>query len=432
VVVVVVWAIALAALIGSSVQLFAFRQAALGREAVQRVQTRWAARAGIENTIAMMTIHTEQPIPEDAWAMIRDLEFVAQYDELFDAGYSIAHHVDGRDYRGPMDESAKLNVNGVNPEALAILDDITPDVIAAVRDWLDSDDDPGMLGAEVDWYLGQHDYKPRNGPMRHIAEMELIAGIWGDFLRGEDWNLNNRKEPGENDADRTPPDDEPDDVLDAGWSGRLTVNSIGGGATLSGEPRIYLRRADPVELANRCGIDQEQAEALIRLGRNEQASVTQLITVPITNIDERGQLQAAPVNSEIEELTDDQLRAVLAETTTRPLYERNPGRININTASEMLIEDLLELQGLPTAIVDEIIYLRNSRAEGLTSILDLREIPDISPDLLQTLAGIFKTSGNVFTISSRGRSQVSGTEVEIIAVVDRSTVPVKILEYREQ
>ena len=54
VVVVVLWSIALAALLVSSVQLIGYRQAAIGTEAVARVQARWAARGGIEYTIAVM------------------------------------------------------------------------------------------------------------------------------------------------------------------------------------------------------------------------------------------------------------------------------------------------------------------------------------------------------------------------------------------
>ena len=63
---------------------------------------------------------------------------------------------------------------------------------------------------------------------------------------------------------------------------------------------------------------------------------------------------------------------------------------------------------------------------------DLKRIPAVTSGILDQLAARFTTTSNVFTISSRGRSQASGLEVEIIAVVDRSTVPVRILEYREQ
>jgi hypothetical protein len=430
-VVIVLWTIAIAALLASSVQLFAYRQATLGRDALHRAQARWAARAGVENTIAMMAVHNESPIPDDAWAMINDLVFVSTY-ELHDAGYDILHHLDGRDLAGPVDEHSKMNVNGIDIEALAILEDITPDVLASIRDWRDEDDDPGMLGAESDWYVGQHDYEPRNGPLHSIAEMELIAGIWGDYLRGEDWNLNQRKDPNEDDGDRTAPDDEPDHFLETGWSGWLTAHSVAGGATASGLPRIYLRRAEPAELMDRCGVDQMQAEALISFGKNDDNYLEQLITTPLANIGAGGAIGNAPTDEQVTALTDAQLRSVLAEASVLPLYLRAPGKVNLNTASEFMIRDLLELKGYPEEITDEIVYLRDSRPEGFTSILDLSDVPDLAPERLADLATYFTTSGNVYTISSRGRSRVSGMEVEIIAVVDRSSLPIRILEYREQ
>ena len=62
----------------------------------------------------------------------------------------------------------------------------------------------------------------------------------------------------------------------------------------------------------------------------------------------------------------------------------------------------------------------------------LYEIPDMSRETVGQLAELFTTSSNVLTISARGWSRVTGLEVEIIAVVDRSTVPIRIIEYREQ
>jgi hypothetical protein len=48
------------------------------------------------------------------------------------------------------------------------------------------------------------------------------------------------------------------------------------------------------------------------------------------------------------------------------------------------------------------------------------------------LNGLFDTKSNVYSISCLGRAEGSGVEQEIIAIVDRSTLPVTILEYREQ
>ena len=69
-----IWAVAIAAAIVAGLQILSFRQAVLGSDAVARVQARWAARAGVETMIAIMEYHTENPDPEDALALILDLE----------------------------------------------------------------------------------------------------------------------------------------------------------------------------------------------------------------------------------------------------------------------------------------------------------------------------------------------------------------------
>lgn len=437
VIIVVLWAIAIAAFVASAIQLSAYRQAALGRDTLQRVQARWAARAGLENAISTLAIHTENPAPYDAFAIISDLAHIAAGD-YHGASYKVLYDADGKIWGGPLDEHARLNLNGASLNLLDVLEDMTPDVAAAIRDWRDDDDDPGMFGAEDDYYLSMaNPYEPRNGAFRHVAELELVAGIWGDFVRGEDWNLNNRKDPNEDDGARTTPDDVPDGYLETGWAGRLTVHSVDGGATASGLPRIYLRRADPAEVMDRCGLDTiEQAERLIEFGQNDENRLEQLIRTGLGGTAGGGGSAAGgasdPTDEDAErDLSDDQLRAILAETSVRPLYERMPGRINLNTASYDLLTDLMEILGINPIIADEIIYMRDSRAEGVTSILDLQDIPNMTPTLLETLAQIFTTSSNVYTVSSRGRS-VSGMEFEIIAVVDRSSLPVRIVEYREQ
>ena len=77
VILVVMWAIAIGALILSSVQLFSYRHAMLARQALGRIQARWAARGGLAYTIAIMADHTLDPVAGDACAMVRDLDSIA-------------------------------------------------------------------------------------------------------------------------------------------------------------------------------------------------------------------------------------------------------------------------------------------------------------------------------------------------------------------
>ncbi|MHC4415340.1 MAG: hypothetical protein ACYS0G_08660 [Planctomycetota bacterium] len=438
---VVIWALSVAALVVSSVQLFGYRQAMLGREALARVQARWAARGGVERTIAVLADHTENPVAEDAFAMVRDMEYVAA-DLLEVAGqplasYDIRYHADRKEWQGPMDEHSKLNINAAveTPNVLLGFEDMTPDIVDAIRDWIDENDDVQPQGAERDYYLSLSvPYEPRNAPMRSVAELELVAGIWPEHLRGEDWNLNNRIDANEDDGDRTWPMDDPDQELDGAWSALLTTYTSRGAPTASGLERISLGTADPEELQERLGVDEQQASALIAFGRNSGNRLEQLLTSHIeqqkAGEDLRNQRQSSTATS-MPELEPEQLRAVFAETTMGDPDERGPGKLNINTISEQL---LLQLLFTKEHLADEIVYLRNSRPEGITSMVDLVDIPAFQEDTatLEYLARLMDTTSNVYSICSKGRSWAGGVEVEIIAVVDRSTLPVRILEYREQ
>ncbi len=412
-------------MITTSVQLFAYRQATLGREAEARVQARWAARAGVEYTIAVMASHTQRPVADHAFAMVRDMEYV-YIGDLHRAGYDIRHHSEGQTWRGPMDEHSKFNLaNTDRGMILNLLEDMSIDILVAIEDWIDADDNVGNLGAERDWYLSRESpYEPRNGPLRSVAELELVAGIWPEFLRGEDWNLNGRLDPNEDDGPRSWPLDEPDEYLDAGWSAFLTTHSVRGGATASGLPRIYLRETDVDELQDRLDVDEAQAEALMGMAGT---GLEVLLTSPLATLGG----QRGPTRSSTAALTSEQLTAIFAETSMTDPRKRLPGKMNINTVPAELLRDLVFELGAEEVIADEILFLRESRPEGIVSITELAEIPDLDPALRQRLAELMDTRSNVYTISSKGRSWSTGAEVEIIAVVDRSTLPVRILEYRE-
>jgi DNA uptake protein ComE-like DNA-binding protein len=419
-----------------------------------------------------MTEHTENPVEDDAQAMTRDM-FYVRLGNTLGASYDIVHQVDGTLLGGPMDEHSKININ--RPEdrnMIVMLDDMTLDLVDSLGDWMDEDDDMSALGVERDYYLGlEGPYLPRNGPMRTIGEIELVAGIWPRYFRNEDWNLNNRLDPNENDGAQSFPPDEPDGILDGAWSSRLTVYSVAGGATASGQRRIVLRDATAEELQERLGVDPIQAQALIEYGSSANNSLANLVMTPLpgatgasgqggqggnapgagggisTAVTAGGNNNNQEVNGDrssnqsrntarqgaaVAPLSDQQLQAVLAETCIEDPLDRTPGKMNLNTISADLLRDVFDFWGLDEAIADEIIHMRSSRPEGILSIADLKDIPKITAADLQTITRQFDTVSNVFTITSRGRSWASGLEVEIVAVVDRSTVPVQIIEYREQ
>ncbi|MEE2719147.1 MAG: hypothetical protein VX727_05115 [Planctomycetota bacterium] len=424
-IVVVVWAISICALIVGSLLVFSGRQSMLGVETLDDIRARWTARAGVESTIAVMAYHTVEPEPMNALAMILEMEGVA-VGQTKHGSWSISHNdLDGQSWGGPMDEHSKLNVNGDGRGYLAVIfSPLSWGVSPAIEDWLDEDDDPRDLGVEKDYYLSlDARYEPRNDAIWHIAEMELIAGLDPSDIRGEDWNLNNRLDPNEDDGEGSMPNDEPDGVLDAGWSGYLTASSVDGGATASGLPRIYFPLTSVPELVERLQIDEAQAAALLSMAQGDGFMLESLISTPLEG-SEGGEGEAT-----IAPLQDWQIQAIFDETATSPSHQPNVGKLNINTASRRLMMDMYEGR---EDMVEGILSMRFNRAEGITGIMDLREMPEMTDDLLEELAMTFTTRSNIYTISSRGQSGSSGAECEIITTVDRSTVPVRILEYREE
>ncbi len=469
VIVLVIWAVAIAAVIVGAAQVLGFRAATMGREAIAKVEARWAARAGIEETLAVLEYHTEEPDPTDARQMFKDLELVAD-GELASGSWEIRHVEDGVEIRGPQDEHAKINVNNATKATLLELSGMSLDVADAIVDWRDTDDNAGMMGAEYDYYVNRDvGYEPRNAPLRTIAELELVAGAFPSSVRGEDANLNGRLDPNENDGALSEPNDDADGLLDAGWSGALTARSAGSLLSSSGTERLNLKEATPEEMQERLGVNAQQAASLATFAKRSDAKLEMLLTQDLNTLatagaqngrtptgGASGQMggqtggqnggqtggrqsgrsssgmrggQAAGGQNRIQSLDQQQLRKIFQEATlddgTAPII----GKVNLNTVSPAILRAMLPDDPISA---DAIIAQRSASSSGLLSISDLRDSSRITPQALAALAPMADTQSYVFTVTSRGRSATTGLEVEITAVLDRSTLPARILEYREQ
>jgi hypothetical protein len=310
VVVVVVWAVAIAAVMVAATQIVSYRQAVVGREALARVEARWAARAGVEQMLAIMEYHAAFPDPDDVMAVVRDMEDNA-IGEVASGAWTISHWNDGVEWAGPRDESSKLNINVATRQQLLGVPGMTPDVVDAIIDWRDEDDNVQQLGAEADYYRNRSmGYRPRNAPFKSIAELELVAGAWPKYVRGEDWNLNGRLDPNEDDGPRTFPDDKPDGKLDAGWSAYLTAGSRQSRMSVSGNEKFPLQGADSETLMKTLGVDDVQAKALSAWAGQGTARAETLLVTPLSQLAQQG---ASGTLIGIDAQSQDALVRVLAE-----------------------------------------------------------------------------------------------------------------------
>jgi type II secretory pathway component PulK len=154
---------------------------------------------------------------------------------------------------GLEDESTRLNLNtllsaeqmteGAGKTLLMALPNMTEDVADAILDWLDADDEPRELGAEIDYYSGLSPaYAPKNGPLETVEELLLVRGVTPQLLFGSDVNRNGQLDPHEQSDDATGGATDP--VGFRGWSAYLTLHSLEWNVNPNGQPRIYLNQED--------------------------------------------------------------------------------------------------------------------------------------------------------------------------------------------
>ncbi len=426
---IVLMGIAILTLVLTGLQASAFRQAAGGREAAARVRAYWAARSGLESTLARFEYAVRAGDSGSAFTVIDDMTAEA-LGTLDDASWEIVHAEEKTERNGPADPHAKINVNLMSREDLMTIPDMTEDVADAILDWVDSDDTPRELGAEEGSYSRlASPYKPRNAPMKSLFELELVRGADPTAVRGEDWNLNGRLDANENDGDVSWPSDNADGVLDAGWSAFLTTESIDAGLSLSGQERIDLTSATSQQLIARFTfLDSSQAQTLQSFMSRSGSRLEDLINRSLSSLASGAGLPAAGVRN----LDAEQINTILNEATITPTdQDAAPGRVNVNLVTRDTLNYLAVFdtpQG--SALADAIILARDSRANGFVNMMDLMEVPSMTRGRLATLSRMLTVSSNSYVVTSRGRDDRTGIEVEVTATIDRTRLPAVISEMR--
>ena len=415
--------IIVASVVLSMLQATAFSQAAAGRESLGRVRASWAARGGVEATLARLEYDTLNPDPTDSFKVMDDMVDVAE-GQFEGATYRIATTEGKKEYLGPADAHAKLNINRMTRDQFLLLEPfMTEDVADSILDWIDADDEPNPMGAEAPYYVSlPNSYTPRNGPMKSIAELELVAGVDPRDVRGEDWNLNGRLDPNEDDGDASWPPDNADGVLDQGWAGVLTAGSIDGGMAPSGEPRLDLKTASESDIADRITADTSQAKAIqTYLDSNQNATMADFIRQGLSRLARTG-----GSNTRVQDLSKEQLVLLVDECAIGAASTGSaPGKLNINTCAAETLQYLPEIS---PELADAIVTERSGRPDGFTSIMDLMDVPGITRQQMATLYDLLCVRSNVYVVTCRGRDSRTGLEVEMQATLDRSKVPVVVTE----
>jgi hypothetical protein len=390
---------------------------------------------------------------------------------------------------GPLNECAKLNLNAIDlssetliesRQRLLALPGMTPTIADSILDWIDADDDLRDFGAESSWYSAQGiSALPKQGPFEQLHELLQVRGVNRKLLFGEDANGNGWLDANEDDGDASPPRDNQDHRLDAGWSQWLTVVSTESNLNAQGRPKIdvnqdslpalfrqleqaagtdvaryivALRMNGPVEDANvRQWNDPEEVKR--RVATAKQRAVEQSRDSLAFNkfqperisefaIDQAGvfriQSLALLLGQRVEASLEDQNSILRSPWTGEPqrictelewleshLTIRSdnfqPGRIHVGFADQVT---LLTIPGMIPDLARKIAARREKQGNGKSGMANLGTLVEeniVNLATLQRLAPYLTAGGDVYSGISLGKVSDSRNVAAITFLIDATT-----------
>ncbi|MCA9086216.1 MAG: general secretion pathway protein GspK [Planctomycetaceae bacterium] len=342
--------------------------------------------------------------------------------------------------------------------AASAIPNMTEDIVDAILDWLDSDEERRPGGAESDDYEALAvPYACKNGPMDSIDELLKVQGVTPDLFYGEDDNHNGQLDPGE--------DDNEDGILDPGWQAYLTATSRERTTDPDGEPKINLNQGQMTELYDaveeKFGADAASFVVAFRLAGTEYveqgtpstqsgiqdqisrndidltvvptyqfSSIYELIggetypTKMVTGVDKSF---TSPWTEDASAILNDFPELEKYFTITDDAYIE--GRVNINQARR---EVLFAIPNMPENVPDLILSARPAiDSEGGSSnvmarrntaawilaegLVDLQTLRDLGPYIT--------TGGDVYRFQAVGHFDAGGPTTRLEAIVDASEYP---------
>lgn len=407
--------------------------------------------------------------------------------------------VGGRNARfGLISENARFNLNRLvefvddddettDPAmALSLIPGMTEDIVNAILDWIDSDDERRVGGAESsDYEALAVPYAARNGPMKSIDELLQIQGITPTLFYGEDANRNGILDPNENDGNDSLPPDNGDGILDIGWREYFTVSSRELNTTAEGTERINLNQGLMTELYDaveaELGADAATFVVAYRLFGNDNANAATAASLTVAQKDAataigkaatggiegsvtRGGMDLTKVAGfsfrSIYDLIDAEIPAEIdgaAVTLSSPwtsgnLLDEMPklellftwvddayldGRVNVNQAPSAV---LMAIPGMTETIANAIVAARPEISDdGLSkSLMTIRITPAwllaegiVDRETLQLLGPWLTSGGDIFRFQAIGHFDQGGPNTRLEAMIDGTQAPPRVMFQRD-
>jgi DNA uptake protein ComE-like DNA-binding protein len=411
--VVVLWILVILTVLALSFSHSMVVEYRISANGIDKLKTMELAKSGIERAIAEVAQDsTDIGTLTSRWR-VNDNGFqnITLGEGTYTLFYPEVSSPDAKPGYGLTDESSKLNLNSAAKEFLMRLPGADEIMADSIIDWRSATAKASPYGAKDEYYTQLNPpYKCKNGPFDTLEELLLVKGITPQILYGEDANLNGILDPNENDGDANFPPDNADGKLDRGWYPYVTIYSYDLNAALDGTRRIninqgsssQLRRLTPYGLSN---TDISNIISYRRTNNNRFRNLGELLNVTgITN----------------------QKFGAISDYITLTNNEKLIGLINFNTAPK---EILALLPGMTPVLADKVIEKRNGTTGAFNNLGDIAET--IGKDSFQQLSDYVTVRSSQFTIQSVGRLTGKSGYTRLIAVIDRTVIPIRIIYYRD-
>jgi DNA uptake protein ComE-like DNA-binding protein len=415
------WCMALVAVIVVGVLHSARLHLMVGKNYSDKIQARYLALAGIEKARALLyrdAVERRQADKNhtgelyDSPGEFREIKLGPGTFSIIRQGRTVEG---GGIFFGISDEESRLNVNEAKSEELTKINGLTPDVVAAITDWKDEDNNVSPGGAEAEYYTTlRPPYVPRNGPLLTVRELLMVRGISPELLLGSDMMQNQSTANG------------PVPMEEGLWN-YLTVDGWTQNVNAKGDTRVNIQTADEATLTAVHGITREIAQAIVTYRNDKKLeNLADLleVTAPRTG---RGRRTGSAANAAGPLVINQELFLEIADSLSAETVSEQRGLLNINTVSAQVLG---WLPGITPELAGEIISYRNSNG-FFPNIAWLLKVPGMSRDLFKQLAGRVTARSETFRIVSEGAIASSGVRQRVEAVVHVSSRDVITLAWRE-
>ena len=372
---------------------------------------------------------------------------------------------------GLENESARLNLNTVlladsveddgARTVLLTLPGMTESIADAILDWIDTDEEPRLLGAERDYYSSlDPPYAPRNGPLHSIEELLLVRDVTPALLFGADLDRNSLVAAAEEPFTIIDNVDNSAGTLNRGWAAYLTLDSAEKNVRADGQPKIDINMQDLEELHTQLTavLDQEMATFIVAFrqgGAYEGEEVAQPASGLNIDFEQQGSQRFASVldligaNTRVVQVGQTERTVVQTPFPDEPSAMQSylpqlmdnlavnasptiPGRLNINQAPRALLSGV---PGLDPAAVEQIIANRDVTLgdeqpdQAYETWLLMQRVVELED--MKKLMPLITAGGSVYRAQIVGYFEAEGPAARIEVVIDATETPAIVRRRRE-